>query len=98
MTNAPKCSFQVDSRDNVATLLSDAEPRAIRITGEGQHDTVVLLEPIQRGYKVAITDLDGIYERKEAQAPYSHVFSTKKVNLNHDNIHLWEQYVGNKDT
>ena len=57
MTNAPKCSFQVDSRDNVATLLSDAEPGVIRITGEGPHDTVVLLEPIQRGYKVAIADL-----------------------------------------
>jgi hypothetical protein len=57
MRNAQKCSFQVDSRDNVATLLSDAEPGVIRITGEGPHDTVMLLEPIQRGYKVAITDL-----------------------------------------
>ena len=41
---------------------------------------------------------DGVYELKEAQAPYSHVLGIKKVNLSHDNSHLWELYVGNTDT
>ncbi len=41
---------------------------------------------------------EGVYELREAQAPYSHVLGTKKVNVRHDNSYLWELYVGNIDT
>ncbi len=36
---------------------------------------------------------NGVYELKETQAPYRHVFGTKKGNLSQDNSHPWELYV-----
>lgn len=41
---------------------------------------------------------DGIHELKEAQAAYSHVFGTEKVDLSPDNGHFWELYADNAGT
>jgi hypothetical protein len=47
----PRC-FQVNSEDNVATLLADAEPGPVPVLGASDHATVELLEAISLGHKV----------------------------------------------
>ncbi|MGH9589509.1 MAG: hypothetical protein ACRD25_03905 [Terracidiphilus sp.] len=46
--------FQIAATDNVATLLSDTEPGAIAVRGEGQMQEVPVTQPIRMGHKVAI--------------------------------------------
>ena len=49
--------FQVHPRDNVATLLSDAAPGAVEVLGEGRRPALSLLEPVQLGHKVSLSEL-----------------------------------------
>jgi hypothetical protein len=49
-----KRSLQIHPSDNVATLLEDAGAEGIGILGGRQDGTVILLEPIQMGHKVAL--------------------------------------------
>lgn len=44
--------FQLNSRDNVATLLNDADPGKVEVLGGS--GTVELCEPIRLGHKVAL--------------------------------------------
>ena len=59
-----KC-FQVDPRDDVATVLENAEAELLQILGGGKLSTVQLASAIKLGHKVALTDLkagDGIFK------------------------------------
>jgi altronate dehydratase small subunit len=47
-----KRCFQVQTEDNVATLLEDAGPESIALLGFGSNATVTLLEPVVLGHKV----------------------------------------------
>jgi altronate dehydratase small subunit len=47
-----KRCFQVDTADNVATLLEDAGPERVTALGAARNATVDLLEPIKLGHKV----------------------------------------------
>jgi altronate dehydratase small subunit len=50
-------ALSIHALDNVATLLEDAAPGAIRLLGEGALTTVESIEPISRGHKVALVPL-----------------------------------------
>ena len=52
----PRC-FQSQPVDNVATLLDNADAGPVELIG-AERGTIDALEPIQRGHKVALTDLD----------------------------------------
>ncbi|MGA3018608.1 MAG: UxaA family hydrolase [Bryobacteraceae bacterium] len=49
-----KRCLQIHASDNVATLLEDAGAEAAAIVGSRRNGTVILLEPIQMGHKVAL--------------------------------------------
>ena len=49
-------AFKIHPADNVATLLDDAAPGALRILGEKNY-SVTLQEPINLGHKVALADI-----------------------------------------
>jgi hypothetical protein len=49
-----KRCLQIHPSDNVATLLDDAGAEAAGIVGGRQDGTVILLEPIRMGHKVAL--------------------------------------------
>ena len=51
----PRC-FQIQANDNVATLIDDAAPGAIRVGGAGQGEAAAR-EAILRGHKVALVDI-----------------------------------------
>jgi altronate dehydratase small subunit len=46
--------FQIAGIDNVATLLTDAEPGKVAVGGEGETREVAMTEPIRMGHKVAL--------------------------------------------
>jgi len=48
----------VHPRDNVATLLGDAEPEPVLVLGAGASGIVELSEPVQLGHKVALHDIE----------------------------------------
>ncbi|SKC84396.1 UxaA family hydrolase [Maledivibacter halophilus] len=50
--------FQIHIKDNVATLLNDAEKDVGIITGESKEEKIVFNEEIKRGHKVALKDID----------------------------------------
>ena len=50
----PRC-FQIQSQDNVATLLDDAASGAVEIIG-ATHGEIIAAEKISRGHKVALKD------------------------------------------
>ena len=49
-------AFRIHAADNVATLLGDAED-SVEVRGEGG-GTLVLLEPVALGHKVALADIE----------------------------------------
>ena len=49
-------AFQIQSPDNVATLIDDALPGAIEVIGASRGE-IVAMEKIERGHKVALRDL-----------------------------------------
>jgi altronate dehydratase small subunit len=49
--------FQLNPRDNVATLLNDAAGGNIEVLINGERRTVPLLEPVKLGHKVALAEL-----------------------------------------
>ena len=51
----PRC-FQIQSQDNVATLMDDVSAGAIEVVGAGRRE-VVAIEKIGRGHKIALADL-----------------------------------------
>ena len=53
--NAMTAAFRIHAADNVATLLGDAED-GVEVRGEGG-GTLVLLEPVALGHKVALADI-----------------------------------------
>jgi altronate dehydratase small subunit len=53
MNDVPR-SFQVHERDNVATLLQDAAPGAVRVLGSTSERMVSVREPIHAGHKLAL--------------------------------------------
>jgi hypothetical protein len=57
------CAFQIQARDNVATLLDEAPPGAIRILGAAPTGALVeAIEPIPRSHKVALEDIEAHHE------------------------------------
>jgi hypothetical protein len=54
--NEPRC-FVVNAKDNVATLLDDAERGVAQLLGSASAPSVELVEPILLGHKVALTDI-----------------------------------------
>jgi altronate dehydratase small subunit len=50
------CAFQIQLQDNVATMIEDASAGPVKIIGAVMSE-VVLLEPIQHGHKVALTEI-----------------------------------------
>lgn len=46
--------FQIAAKDNVATLLGDAEPGAVSVRGEAETREIAVTEPIRMGHKVAL--------------------------------------------
>ena len=54
----PRC-FVVNTKDNVATLLDDAERGPAKLLGNAANGAVELIEPILLGHKVALSDIRG---------------------------------------
>ena len=52
---APPVAFQINSGDNVATLLSPAQPGPIIVRGSGGSRNIIAGEAIEHGHKIAIT-------------------------------------------
>lgn len=50
-------AFRIQPTDNVATLLDDAVPGAVALLGVGG-DSLIAREPIARGHKIALVDID----------------------------------------
>jgi len=50
-------AFVIRRSDNVATLLDDTSSGALALVGETEKPSVVALEPIARGHKIALSDL-----------------------------------------
>ena len=49
--------FQIARNDNVATLLSDAEPGTVVVRGEAQDGEIQVRQPIRIGHKLALRDI-----------------------------------------
>ena len=49
--------FQINPRDNVATLLSDVVAGTIEVLNGGERYVLPLLEPVKLGHKVALAEL-----------------------------------------
>lgn len=49
--------FCVDPADNVATLLSDAQPGDARLVGVPGRERVAITEAVRRGHKIALTPI-----------------------------------------
>lgn len=49
--------FQIGRKDNVATLLMDAEPGTVVVRGEAQAGEIQVTQPIRMGHKVALRDI-----------------------------------------
>ena len=59
MSQSPRVRcFKVHPRDNVATLLGDAEQEPVLVLGVGASGAVQLLEPIRLGHKVALETIE----------------------------------------
>ena len=57
MHSAPRC-FQINSSDNVATLLDDAQAGPVSLLGSEENGgNLAALEPMGRGHKIALVDL-----------------------------------------
>lgn len=50
-------AYQVHPQDNVATLLDDADAGPVRVIHAAGDPTIVLLQPIAAGHKVALHNL-----------------------------------------
>ena len=50
--------FLIASRDNVATLLTDAEPGAVHVLGEAEAREIYATEPIRMGHKIALRAIE----------------------------------------
>jgi hypothetical protein len=49
--------FQIDHDDNVATLLDQASPGVATIVGKQAGSTVIILEAVAAGHKVALVNI-----------------------------------------
>lgn len=47
-------AFQVDAADNVATLLDDAPPGPVAVTGAGEPLVIQLSRPVAMAHKIAL--------------------------------------------
>ena len=47
----------VHRNDNVATVLEDSSPGAVSLLGESRQQSVVAVEPVSRGHKIALVPL-----------------------------------------
>lgn len=56
MSGRPRC-FQIDRRDNVATLLDDVEPGPVQVLGDTAIEHLEACERIAEGHKIALRDL-----------------------------------------
>lgn len=54
--NSPRC-FKINSADNVATMLDDAEGGAVSVLGDVSQRSIELREPVKLGHKVALRDI-----------------------------------------
>jgi hypothetical protein len=52
-----KRCFQIQPGDNVAVLLEDAGAETLRVIGGCQIQSVILVQPIGLGHKVALADI-----------------------------------------
>ena len=52
----PRC-FQIDARDNVATLLDDADAGQARVLGQAGVGVLALPGPIRLGHKAALLEI-----------------------------------------
>lgn len=50
-------AFQIEQADNVATLLAGTEGGSCRITGNSSLSTVIAVESIPEGHKIALQDI-----------------------------------------
>ena len=50
--------FQITSSDNIATLLSDAEPGVVSVGGEPGDQEIRLTQPVRMGHKVALRAIE----------------------------------------
>ncbi|MBB4123753.1 UxaA family hydrolase [Martelella radicis] len=53
---APRC-FRIHEADNVATMLDAAEAEVVSVTGAAADATLTLLEAVDLGHKVALSDI-----------------------------------------
>ncbi len=49
--------YQVDARDNVATLIDSTPPGPVECLGQATPTRLKSLEPISRGHKIALRDI-----------------------------------------
>ncbi len=50
--------FQIAASDNIATLLTDAEPGVVTVCGEAETDEVRLTQSVRMGHKVALCAIE----------------------------------------
>jgi hypothetical protein len=49
--------FQVHPRDNVATLLNDADAGTVEVLAEGRRQALPILETVKLGHKISLTSI-----------------------------------------
>lgn len=49
-----RIAFRIDTRDNVATALTELAPGPVQLAGDGESAQVEATEPIPRGHKLAV--------------------------------------------
>lgn len=56
-TAASAVAFQINTSDNVATLLVPAQPGLVTIRGSAEEKQIIAREAIEHGHKIAITSI-----------------------------------------
>lgn len=57
-SGAPPIAFQINSGDNVATLLSSMSPGPVTVRGTDGTRQIIASEAIEHGHKIAITSIE----------------------------------------
>ena len=53
-----KRSFKIHGSDNVATLIEDAGEEPVHVVGATQETSIILIESVPSGHKVALSDIE----------------------------------------